>query len=65
MLAWSRDAVRSSSTPTQQPALYDHFGTVRSNLLRSLVGADGASTSTAACARRDADGRILFDQVDP
>ncbi len=45
-------------------ALYDRFGTVRSNLL-SLVGRDGALDLYDGVLRaRDADGEILFDGVE-
>ena len=65
MIAWSRDAVRIIKELHQQdPALYDHFGTVRSSFM-GLVAPDGRLDLYHGVLRaRDADGRILFDQVD-
>ena len=65
MIAWSRDAVRIIKELHQQdPALYDHFGTVRSSFM-GLVAPDGSLDLYHGVLRaRDADGRILFDQVD-
>jgi NAD-reducing hydrogenase large subunit len=65
MIAWSRDAVRIVKELHQQdPALYDHFGTVRSSFM-GLVAPDGSLDLYHGVLRaRDADGRILFDQVD-
>ena len=65
MISWSRDAVRIIKELHQQdPALYDHFGTVRSSFM-GLVAPDGSLDLYHGVLRaRDADGRILFDQVD-
>ncbi len=65
MIAWSRDAVRIIKELHQQdPALYDHFGTVRSSFM-GLVAPDGSLDLYHGVLRaKDADGRILFDQVD-
>jgi NAD-reducing hydrogenase large subunit len=65
MIAWSRDAVRIIKELHQQDrALYDHFGTVRSSFM-GLVAPDGSLDLYHGVLRaRDADGRILFDQVD-
>ena len=65
MIAWSRDAVRIIKELHQQDrALYDHFGTVRSSFM-GLVAPDGSRDLYHGVLRaRDADGRILFDQVD-
>ena len=65
MIAWSRDAVRIIKELHQQdPALYDHFGTVRSSFM-GLVAPDGSLDLYHGVLRaRDADGKILFDQVD-
>jgi len=65
MIAWSRDAVRIIKELHQQdPALYDHFGTVRSSFM-GLVAPDGSLDLYHGVLRaRDSDGRILFDQVD-
>jgi NAD-reducing hydrogenase large subunit len=62
MKAWAHDAVTiAKQLHAQNPALYDHFGAVRSNLL-SLVRADGAFELYDGVVRaRDAAGKILFD----
>jgi NAD-reducing hydrogenase large subunit len=66
MIAWSRDAVRIiKELHEQNPALYDDFGTVPLQLHGPGARPTAASTSTTACLRaKDADGQILFDQVD-
>ncbi|HAF55290.1 MAG TPA: Ni/Fe hydrogenase subunit alpha [Thauera sp.] len=65
MIAWSREAVRIIKELHQQnPALYDHFGSFRSNFM-GLVAPDGSLDLYQGVLRaKDADGRILFDQVD-
>ena len=65
MIAWSRDAVRIIKELHQQDrALYDHFGTVRSSFM-GLVAPDGSLDLYHGVLRaKDADGKILFDQVD-
>ncbi len=65
MISWSRDAVRIIKELHQQdPALYDHFGTVPSQL-HGLVAPDGSLDLYHGVLRaRDAEGEILFDQVD-
>ena len=65
MIAWSREAVQIIKELHQQnPALYDHFGTFRSNFM-GMVAPDGSLDLYHGVLRaRDADGRILFDQVD-
>ena len=65
MIAWSRDAVRIIKELHQQDrALYDHFGTVRSSFM-GLVAPDGSLDLYHGVLRaRDAEGKILFDQVD-
>jgi NAD-reducing hydrogenase large subunit len=62
MTAWARDAVDiAKQLHAQNPALYDSFGTCRSNML-SLVRADGAlELYDGAIRARDAAGAILFD----
>jgi len=62
MTAWARDAVDiAKQLHAQNPALYDSFGTCRSNML-SLVRADGALELYDGVIRaRDAAGAILFD----
>ena len=62
MIAWSQDAVDIAKTlHAQNPALYDHFGAMRSHML-SLVRADGALELYDGVIRaRDADGALLFD----
>ncbi|CAB1369437.1 Ni/Fe hydrogenase subunit alpha [Denitratisoma oestradiolicum] len=65
MVAWSREAVSIIKELHQQnPALYDSFGAFRSNTM-SLVAPDGALDFYHGALRaRDADGKIIFDQVD-
>ncbi|PKO59119.1 MAG: Ni/Fe hydrogenase subunit alpha [Betaproteobacteria bacterium HGW-Betaproteobacteria-18] len=65
MRQWAQDAVdMAKQLHAQNPALYKHFGSFRSNLL-SLVRLDGAMDLYDGALRvRDADGRILFDQID-
>ena len=62
MIAWSQDAVDiAKSLHAQNPALYDGFGSFRSNML-SLVRADGALDLYDGVIRaRDVDGKLLFD----
>ena len=64
ILAWAQDAVDiAKQLHAQNPALYNNFGSFRSNLL-SLVRADGAMELYDGVLRvRDDQGRILFDQV--
>jgi NAD-reducing hydrogenase large subunit len=62
IVGWSRAAVQIvKRLHAADPALYDSFGTFRSNIL-SLVGADGALDFYDGRLRaRDADGGILVD----
>lgn len=62
MIAWAQDAVEiAKQLHAQNPALYDSFGRVRSNML-SLVRADGALDLYDGVIRaRDATGTIIFD----
>jgi len=62
MKAWAQDAVNiAKQLHAQNPALYDHFGSFRSNML-SLVRADGALDLYDGVIRaRDAAGKIIFD----
>jgi NAD-reducing hydrogenase large subunit len=62
MTAWAQDAVDLvKRLHAQNPALYNHFGSFRSNML-SLVRADGAlDLYDGGLRARDADGTILFD----
>jgi NAD-reducing hydrogenase large subunit len=64
MLQWAQDAVDiAKQLHAQNPVLYKHFGSFRSNQL-SLVRADGAMDLYDGVLRvRDACGRILFDGV--
>ena len=64
MLQWAQDAVDiAKQLHAQNPALYNNFGTFRSNLM-SLVRADGALDFYDGVLRvRDANGQILFDGV--
>ena len=65
MVAWSRDAVAIiKDLHRQNPALYDSFGAFRSSYM-SLVAPDGSlDLYHGALRARDADGKIIFDQVD-
>ena len=62
MLDWAQASVELvKQLHAQNPALYDHFGSFRSNLL-SLVRADGAMDLYDGVLRaRDASGALLFD----
>jgi NAD-reducing hydrogenase large subunit len=64
ILDWAREAVDiAKRLHAQNPALYNQFGSFRSNLL-SLVRPDGAMDFYDGVLRaRDADGRILLDGV--
>lgn len=65
MVSWSREAVQLiKQLHRQNPALYDVFGSFRSNMM-SLVAPDGGLDFYHGALRaRDADGKIIFDQVD-
>jgi NAD-reducing hydrogenase large subunit len=62
MIDWGLEAVGMVKTlHAQNPALYDSFGSFRSNMM-SLVRADGAMDLYDGVLRaRDADGRIFLD----
>lgn len=62
MLTWTQEAVGiTKQLHAQNPALYDQFGSFRSNML-SLVRADGAMDLYDGVIRaRDASGQILLD----
>ena len=62
MLAWAQDAVDiAKQLHAQNPALYDSFGSFRSNML-SLVRADGGLDLYDGLIRaRDTAGKIIFD----
>ncbi len=64
MTAWAQDAVDvARQLHAQNPALYDNFGSFRSNML-SLVRADGAMDLYDGVIRaRDASGRVIVDGV--
>ena len=64
MVLWAQDAVDiTRQLHAQNPALYDSFGSFRSNML-SLVRADGALDLYDGMLRaRDASGRIIVDGV--
>ena len=64
MLQWAQDSVDiAKQLHAQSEALYNQFGSFRSNLL-SLVRADGAMDLYDGVLRvRDANGAILFDGV--
>ena len=65
MVAWSREAVQIiKQLHTANPELYDVFGAFRSNFM-SIVAPNGdLDFYHGALRARDADGNILFDQVD-
>jgi NAD-reducing hydrogenase large subunit len=65
IVPWAQDAVRIiRELHEQNPALYDHFGTFRSPFM-GLVAPNGTlDLYDGALRGMDADGRILFDQVD-
>jgi len=65
MIAWSRGAVRLiKDLHAQNPALYNSFGSFRSNLM-SLAGAGGALDFYHGRLRaRSENGDLLFDGVD-
>lgn len=65
MIAWSREAVEIvRRIHEQDPTLYDSFGSFESNFM-GMVAPDGSlDLYDGALRARDADGRILFDQVD-
>ena len=65
MLAWAQDAVDiAKQLHAQNPALYNSFGSFRSNLM-SIVRADGAMDLYNGVLRvRDEAGQILVDGVD-
>jgi len=65
MLQWAQDSVDiAKQLHAQNPALYNQFGSFKSNLL-SLVRADGAMDLYDGVLRaRDANGQILFDGLD-
>lgn len=62
MVEWARDAVTiAKQLHAQNPALYDSFGSFRSNML-SLVRPDGALELYDGVLRaRDAGGKIILD----
>jgi NAD-reducing hydrogenase large subunit len=62
MIAWAQDAIGMAKLlHAQNPALYDGFGSFRSNML-SLVRTDGALDLYDGVLRaRDAAGKVLFD----
>jgi len=62
MTTWAQDAVDiAKQLHASNPALYDHFGSFRSNML-SLVRADGAMDLYDGVLRaRDASGRPIVD----
>ena len=64
IVRWSQDAVDiTKQLHAQNPALYDHFGSFRSNML-SLVRPDGALDLYDGVIRaRDSGGRIIVDGV--
>ena len=65
MVSWSREAVQIiKQLHTATPELYDVFGAFRSNFM-SIVAPDGGMDFYHGALRaRDADGNVLFDQLD-
>ncbi len=65
MVAWSHAAVQTiKALHRQNPALYDSFASFRASSM-SIVAADGSLDLYHGQLRgRDADGKIMFDQVD-
>ncbi len=65
IVAWARDAVHLiRKVHTQDPALYNSFGTFRSNFL-SLVGQHGDLDFYHGTLRaKDDAGKLIFDHVD-
>jgi NAD-reducing hydrogenase large subunit len=65
IVSWSRDAVHTiKEMHSQNPALYNSFGTFRANLM-SIVGTNGELDLYHGTLRaRDESGKILFDGVD-
>lgn len=65
MVAWSREAVQIiKQLHMSNPALYDHFGAFRSNFMSIVAPDGGLDFYHGALRARDADGGMLFDQVD-
>ena len=62
MIAWAQEGVDLvKRLHAQNPAVYDTFGSFRSNML-SLVRADGAMDLYDGVLRaRDADGQVILD----
>ena len=64
MVAWSREAVQIiKQLHEQNPALYDVFGSFRSNFMSIVAPDGGMDFYDGALRARDADGALLFDQV--
>ena len=64
MMAWSREAVQIiKQLYTATPALYDVFGNFRANFMSIVAPDGGMDFYDGALRARDADGRLLFDQV--
>ncbi len=65
MVAWSHEAVQLIKQLHQQnTALYDVFGSFRSNLMSIVAPDGGLDFYHGALRARDADGRLIFDQAD-
>jgi NAD-reducing hydrogenase large subunit len=65
MVAWSRDAVDIiKQLHRSNPALFDVFGAFRSNYLSIVAPDGGLDFYHGALRARDADGKVLFDQID-
>lgn len=65
MVSWSREAVRIIKQLHQQnSALYDAFGSFRSNMMSIVAPDGGLDFYHGALRARDADGKIIFDKID-
>ena len=65
MVAWSRDAVKIiKQLHESNPALYDVFGLFRSNYMGLVAPNGDLDFYHGALRAKDADGKIIFDQVD-
>ncbi len=65
MVAWSRDAVQIiKQLHTATPELYDVFGHFESNMMGLVTPTGDLDFYHGALRAKDADGKIIFDQVD-
>jgi NAD-reducing hydrogenase large subunit len=65
MVSWAHDAVQIiKQLYTATPELYDVFGTFRSNYMSIVAPDGGLDFYHGALRARDADGKVIFDQID-